>query len=132
MGRANAFGDIFEGQRLASVRCSNCLRAGASSAEPFIVEEVKLAAHAQENGWLAPLSNWLTGTTTPSSVELGEVLRESTESPAPEGYKCPNVNCGKIGSSSRTSRFLRLPAVLLLHVNRAQPDGGRCELALDF
>lgn len=28
--------------------------------------------------------------------------------------------------------YLRLPATLVLHVNRAQPDGSRCETPLEF
>eukprot|EP00406_Dinophysis_acuminata_P042298 CAMPEP_0179361806 /NCGR_PEP_ID=MMETSP0797-20121207/80691_1 /TAXON_ID=47934 /ORGANISM="Dinophysis acuminata, Strain DAEP01" /LENGTH=215 /DNA_ID=CAMNT_0021077221 /DNA_START=10 /DNA_END=655 /DNA_ORIENTATION=- len=41
--RSRALGAIFEGQRLASVRCQGCQRYGASGAEPFTVEEVKVS-----------------------------------------------------------------------------------------
>jgi len=132
--RSRALGAIFEGQHLASVRCQSCGRYGASGAEPCVVEEVKVGEHDQEpGGWLARLGAWFgSAPAPPARASLGELLRESCESPAPEGYRCPNPQCERVGCSARTAQFLRLPATLVLHVNRVRHDGSRCEVPLEF
>jgi len=132
--QSRALGALFEGQCLASVHCRGCGRYGASGAEPFTVEEVKVGDHYQEEPSLVSrLSTWV-GLPQPEQPKafLGELIRESAESPAPEGYRCPNRDCARIGSSSRTMQFLRLPVTLVLHVNRARADGSRCEVPLNF
>eukprot|EP00429_Kryptoperidinium_foliaceum_P110333 CAMPEP_0176298844 /NCGR_PEP_ID=MMETSP0121_2-20121125/59471_1 /TAXON_ID=160619 /ORGANISM="Kryptoperidinium foliaceum, Strain CCMP 1326" /LENGTH=241 /DNA_ID=CAMNT_0017640125 /DNA_START=11 /DNA_END=732 /DNA_ORIENTATION=- len=125
---------LFEGQRLASTRCQKCGRYCASGAEPFVVEEIVVNSSRFENGWLSQLGqigSWIHGMQSPpSSVSLQDLLKE--ESPAPEGYKCPNPKCLQVGCSTRTTQYLRLPANLVFHINRAQPDGSRCDIALEF
>jgi ubiquitin C-terminal hydrolase len=129
--RMNAeFGLLFEGQRLATVHCTHCERTGLSGAEPFSVEEVQLAAHAQDEGFLSRVSSLFTAADT--KFGLADLLKQGAESPAPEGYRCPNARCGKIGCSVRKTQYVRLPATLVFHVNRAQPDGSRCSKVLDF
>jgi len=132
--QSRALGALFEGQCLASVRCASCGRYGASGAEPFTVEEVKVGDHYQEEPSLASrFSSWIgLPQPEPPKARLGDLLRESAESPAPEGYRCPNRDCACVGSSSRTMQFLRLPSTLVLHVNRARAGGSRCEVPLNF
>mmetsp|Transcript_89560 Transcript_89560/g.253846 ORF Transcript_89560/g.253846 Transcript_89560/m.253846 type:complete len:551 (-) Transcript_89560:77-1729(-) len=136
--RSRALGAIFEGQRLASVRCQGCQRYGASGAEPFTVEEVKVSVAPRDaNSWFAPLADLLPTVLggppkPPSKATLGELLRDGAESPAAEGYLCPNPACARVGSNTRSMHFLRLSAVLVLHVNRVQSDGQRCEIPLEF
>jgi len=127
--------DIFEGQRLASTKCQRCGRFCASGAEPFCLEEVKLNSSRWDGSWLGQiqgqLGSWLTGgASSVTSLPLKDLLQE--DSPAPEGYRCPNAKCLQVGCSTRTVQYLRLPQTLVLHINRAQADGSRCEVALEF
>lgn len=129
---SRSLSSIFEGQRLAALRCSACGRCCASSAEPFVMETVKVAS-CKEAGWLESLSSWLAASQNPAKrLTLAELLLRGAESPLAEGFRCPNASCAKVGSSSRTARFLRLPAVFVVHVDRAEPDDSRCELPLEF
>lgn len=127
--QSRSLGNLFEGQRLSSVHCKRCGRYGASGAEPFTVEEVKLADVTEEESIFSKLGSFFTGGGSPR-VALRDVLRESGESPAPEGYRCRA--CQQVGTSTHTARLFRLPHVLVLHVNRARFDGSRCEAALEF
>jgi len=132
--KSRALSAIFEGQRLTSITCKECGRYGASEAEPFTIEEVKLN-QSKDNGWLSQIQAlFVEGAQgkEPPSLTLGALLRSNSERSAPEGYRCPNPRCRSIGKSTRKMRFLRLPSVLVLHVNRAQPDDSRCGAALEF
>mmetsp|Transcript_79947 Transcript_79947/g.222749 ORF Transcript_79947/g.222749 Transcript_79947/m.222749 type:complete len:566 (-) Transcript_79947:93-1790(-) len=130
--KSRVFGAIFEGQRLASISCRNCGRFGASGAEPFTMEEVKLAEAVEDQSWFGHLGSFFGGSTKSDRVSLVDLLKVSAESPAPEGYICPNPNCKQVDSCCRKARLFRLPATLVLHVNRAQSDGNRCETVLEF
>lgn len=131
--RSRAFGKVFEGQLLASVRCQSCQRYGPSGAEPFVIEEVKVHPPTVDSSWFSQLGSWLNNPPTPpEKVELEKLLQESAQSPAGEGYRCPNKACAQVGCSTRRVQFLRLPSTLILHVNRALPDGSRCEIPLEF
>lgn len=126
---------LFEGQRIASTKCSQCNRFCASAAEPFTIEEVIVNNSRFASDWfggqLGQIGSWLPGLRSmPSSIPLAELLNES--SPAPEGYRCPNKRCLQVGSSTRTTQYLRLPSTLILHINRAQADGTRCEITVEF
>merc|ERR1719401_1831459 len=99
--RSRALSSIFEGQRLASLRCSACNRCCASGAEPFTVEEVKLR---EESNWLGQIQDFLgsfgqaaTPTNMKPNSSLPELLRECKETPAPEGYRCLNSRCSRMG-----------------------------------
>lgn len=132
--KCQSLGAIFEGQHLTNMRCSACRRFGVSGAEPFIIEEVKLAApDTDENGdWLTRLGSYFGNEPAePMSWNLTELLGYSLDVMARE-YQCLNKGCGRSGSCTRSTFFLRLPAVLVLHVNRARPDGGRCAAVLKF
>mmetsp|Transcript_121565 Transcript_121565/g.388973 ORF Transcript_121565/g.388973 Transcript_121565/m.388973 type:complete len:739 (+) Transcript_121565:141-2357(+) len=135
---SHALSSLFEGQRLACTKCHKCGRFCASGAEPFFIEEIKLNLSRSEGGWfgqlgqLSQLGSWLSGgqASPPTNLPLKDLLRE--ENPAPEGYRCPNSKCGQVGSSSCSAQYLRLPSILVLHINRAQADGTRCEIAVNF
>eukprot|EP00928_Gymnodinium_smaydae_P100376 TRINITY_DN9830_c0_g1_i1.p1 TRINITY_DN9830_c0_g1~~TRINITY_DN9830_c0_g1_i1.p1 ORF type:complete len:567 (+),score=106.44 TRINITY_DN9830_c0_g1_i1:111-1811(+) len=131
--KSRMLGSIFEGQRLASISCLHCGRFGASGAEPFTMEELQLGDAMQDGSWLGQL-NGLFGASKaqPQRLKLNDLLRQIAESPAPEGYLCPNKSCRQVGVGSRRTRLFRLPSVLMLHVNRAQSDGSRCEAILEF
>lgn len=129
--RTQSFGSIFEGQRLSALTCASCGRYGVSGAEPFVVEDVRIAGHAQDAAWYSQLAN-LFASGEPVGVSLEDLLREQTDSPWPEGYRCPNSKCGKVGRGSRILAYYRLPKTFIIHVNRAQPDGSRCAMALKF
>merc|ERR1712118_590953 len=106
-----SLGSIFEGQRLATMRCSNCDRTGLSGAEPFSIEEVKLAAHAQDEGFISRLSAALFSATE-TRFSLKYLLMQGAESPAQEGYRCPNERCATIGCSLMAAA---VPSLLTLN-----------------
>merc|ERR1719482_1999865 len=118
-------GNLFEGQHFAYIICKHCSRVGPSSAEPFIMEEVKLADVVEDTSWLSNLGGFF-GTSGPGRpadrMSLLDLLMQQTASPAPEGYICPNPACKQAEGSTRHSRFFRLPAILVIHVNRALAD----------
>eukprot|EP00927_Polykrikos_kofoidii_P028229 TRINITY_DN24688_c0_g1_i1.p1 TRINITY_DN24688_c0_g1~~TRINITY_DN24688_c0_g1_i1.p1 ORF type:complete len:674 (+),score=85.72 TRINITY_DN24688_c0_g1_i1:114-2135(+) len=130
--RSRAMGSLFEGQRLASISCNYCGRFAPSCAEPFTVEEVKLADVAEDPGWLSQFTSLFGSTGKVDKVTLVDVLKQSAENPTAEGYVCPNPSCKRVGTSARKARLFRMPATLVLHVNRALVDGSRCDVALEF
>jgi len=130
--RSKAMGTIFEGQHLTSIDCTRCGRYAASEAEPCAVEEVKLGKPDKESSdWFSSIGNFFSGgDSTPSKVSLRELLKRNAERCDAQGYVCPS--CKEVGTSLRTTRFLRLPSVLVVHLNRAQPDSGRCGVTIEF
>lgn len=131
--RSAILGDIFEGQWLTSVHCQNCGRYGATASEPFTLQELSLSAWAEE-AWLNqppghPRQN-VAGFTC--RVHLEDLLRKECEGPAPAGYCCPEPLCRQQDTSIRITKYLRMPSVLVLHVNRVCADGTICQAALDF
>jgi ubiquitin C-terminal hydrolase len=129
--RTRSLGNIFEGQRLSSLTCASCGRYGVSGAEPFVVEDVRVYGGAQDSAWYSPIAN-LFASGESVGVPLEDLLREQTVSPFPEGYRCPNSKCGKVGRGGRILAYYRLPRTFIIHVNRAQPDGSRCAMVLKF
>mmetsp|Transcript_25910 Transcript_25910/g.59849 ORF Transcript_25910/g.59849 Transcript_25910/m.59849 type:complete len:673 (-) Transcript_25910:100-2118(-) len=117
---------LLEGQRLAQVHCEACGRYAVSGAEPFTVEEIKLTRHS--TGWLKRL--FFGPPSTP--VELTELIRQGSRTLSAEGYRCGNPSCCRVGTSVHTMKYLRLPSLMILHVNRAEPDGSRCSVPLSF
>jgi len=130
--RSKAMGAIFEGQHLTSIDCTRCGRYAASEAEPCAVEEVKLGKPDKESSdWFSSIGNFFSGgDSSPSKVSLKELLKRNAERCDAQGYVCPS--CKEVGTSLRTTRFLRLPSVLVVHLNRAQPDSGRCGVTIEF
>eukprot|EP00929_Paragymnodinium_shiwhaense_P079118 TRINITY_DN41133_c0_g1_i1.p1 TRINITY_DN41133_c0_g1~~TRINITY_DN41133_c0_g1_i1.p1 ORF type:complete len:574 (+),score=146.09 TRINITY_DN41133_c0_g1_i1:126-1847(+) len=132
--RSRIIGNLFEGQHLAYISCKHCGRFCPSSAEPFIMEEVKMADVADDSSWLSNFGGLFSsaGAAKPQKLSLVDLLQQQTASPAPEGYICPSSRCKQVDGSTRKSNFFRLPAILVVHVNRALADGSRCEAVLDF
>ena len=111
--QSSALGALFEGQQLTAMQCGRCGRFGASGAEPCIFESVRVTADGVKSAadWLAgaadAVGGWF-GAPPQRTVRLVELLREAAESPAPEGYRCPDARCGAEGCSARTTCFLRI------------------------
>mmetsp|Transcript_89331 Transcript_89331/g.195887 ORF Transcript_89331/g.195887 Transcript_89331/m.195887 type:complete len:671 (-) Transcript_89331:212-2224(-) len=133
--RSSKLSTLFEGQRLTCIACSRCQRLGVSSAEPFCIEDAKLNSSGN-GGIIAQVSNMAQnasfGLFAPSStsVALKDLLK--SEVLAPEGFRCPNPQCQAVGTSRFFSSYLRLPGVLIVHINRAQADESRCESSVKF
>jgi len=119
---------LLEGQRLAQVHCEACGRYAVSGAEPFTVEEIKLTRHS--TSWLRRLGGLFGASSSP--IELSDLVRRGSRTLSAEGYRCGNAECGRVGTSIHTMKYLRLPSILILHINRAEADGSRCEVRLSF
>lgn len=128
---SRSLSSVFEGQRLAHMKCSKCSRVGISGAEPFVVEEIQLSACVGSDaaGFLNKLNEFTKRLTSPrpgTPESLKDLLRPTEL----EGYKCPK--CFQIGCTTYSTRYFRLPAILIFHINRAHAEDQRCETPVAF
>lgn len=111
-------GELLEGQRLVVMECSACKRWSAGSADPFLMEEVRVQ----------PARAWRASSGISNS--LSSMLRNNTARDSPEGYRCDG--CGKADTTAFRDGLRKLPRVYAVHINRTLPNGSRCSEPVDF
>ena len=94
------------------MECNACHKWSASSADSFLMEEVRVqpTTHSYFSSRKADNS-------------LAAMLRANTSRGSPEGYKCDA--CGAIDTTHFRDGLRRLPQVYAVHVNRTLPNGVR-------
>eukprot|EP01052_Picozoa_sp_SAG31_P025999 SAG31_NODE_2322_length_5941_cov_4.156624_3_plen_360_part_00 len=120
-----AIGSLFEGQKISVMQCTTkgCGHYSASSADPCIMEEARVRPPKIK-------SSFFFSTVTSADNDLVTLLKNVTQPDRPDGYKCDG--CGRTNTTNFRSGFHRLPTIYIVHLNRTQMDGSRCNVAVDF
>ena len=114
--RRTELGALLQGQQLRLRQCLGCGAFAPLSAEPCSVRQLYLQGAAASPGEALSLEAMLAAQA--AALELDA------------GYRCDG--CGRLGATKMREALLRLPKVLVVHLNRATLAGGRLATRVAF